>query len=57
MTTYLNADVRFNGGAGALLCNVCRVILAEGFDHEDVEHLCESCYKELIDNGQVTKES
>ena len=37
------ADVRFNGGAGALLCNSCQIIVEYGWDHEDEEHYCESC--------------
>lgn len=37
------ADVRFNNGNGALLCNRCRIIIAYGFDHEDEFHFCEEC--------------
>ena len=37
------ADVKFNSGLGALLCNSCRTIVAYGFDHLDEEHYCESC--------------
>jgi hypothetical protein len=40
---YQHAIVKWNGGRGALLCNRCRVIVAEGFDHEDIEHLCMVC--------------
>jgi hypothetical protein len=37
------ADIRFNSGMGALLCNGCRVILKYGFEHEDKKHYCEKC--------------
>ena len=40
---YKLANVKFNNGNGALLCNGCRFILAYGFDHEDKEHFCEVC--------------
>ena len=40
---YHHAIVKWNGGRGALLCNRCEVIIAEGFDHADVEHLCRAC--------------
>jgi len=40
---YKHADVRFNNGNGALLCNTCKRIIAYGHDHEDKEHYCESC--------------
>ena len=43
MPKYRHALVKWNGGRGALLCNRCEVIIAEGFDHEDVEHLCTAC--------------
>ena len=42
-TRYKYAEVKFNNGNGALLCNTCSVILAYGFDHEDKEHYCKSC--------------
>lgn len=44
MTEYKLADVRFNDGFGALLCNSCSVIIDYGFDHEDIEHYCENCH-------------
>ena len=44
---YEHADVRFNSGAGALLCNRCSTIIAYGFKHEDKEHYCDKCKKEL----------
>ena len=40
---YEHADVRFNGGAGALLCSKCSIIIDYGFDHEDKVHYCEKC--------------
>lgn len=43
MDNYKLAEVKFNGGRGALLCNTCRVIIATGFNHEDKEHFCEEC--------------
>lgn len=42
-TRYKYADVRYNNGNGALLCNTCSVIIAYGFDHEDKEHYCGKC--------------
>jgi len=43
MVHYQRADVRFNGGNGALLCNRCSIIIDYGFDHEDKFHFCEAC--------------
>jgi hypothetical protein len=40
---YRNAIVKWNGGRGALLCNRCRTIIREGFEHTDVEHVCDDC--------------
>jgi hypothetical protein len=40
---YRNAIVKWNGGRGALLCNRCRTIISEGFEHADVEHVCNDC--------------
>ena len=40
---YERAIFKFNGGRGALLCNRCRVIVAAGNEHEDVEHYCDGC--------------
>ncbi len=45
MKEYKHAQVKFNGGTGALLCNQCRVILAYGFKHKDVKHYCKDCKK------------
>ena len=43
MKVYKRAIVKFNNGNGALLCNRCGIIMAIGFEHEDVEHLCDNC--------------
>lgn len=43
MANFKFADVRYNGGAGALLCSICKVVLAAGFEHEDKEHFCQAC--------------
>lgn len=43
---YKIADVRFNNGNGALLCNRCQIIIAYGHDHEDREHYCDECIKD-----------
>lgn len=43
MKRYELADVRFNNGRGALLCNECKTIIAEGWEHEDKVHLCQTC--------------
>lgn len=40
---YERAIVKWNGGRGALLCNRCGIIVAEGFEHEDIEHFCAAC--------------
>lgn len=40
---YKNFEFKFNGGAGAVLCNGCRTIVAIGHEHEDVPHFCEQC--------------
>ena len=42
-TSFKRAIVKYNGGAGALLCSKCRVILATGFDYPDVPHICSRC--------------
>ena len=41
------AEVEFNNGKGACVCNQCGVILSYGFDHNDVERYCETCYNKL----------
>ena len=40
---YKVAQVKFNGGRGALLCDGCDVIIAYGFEHEDRKHYCPMC--------------
>ena len=40
---YQVAIVKFNNGVGALLCNKCNVIIANGHDHEDKVHHCFKC--------------
>lgn len=40
---YKLADVRFNNGNGALLCNCCSIIIDYGFEHDDEFHFCEKC--------------
>lgn len=47
------ADVRFNGGVGALLCNTCSVIIDYGFDHEDKLHFCELCTQSQLENDDT----
>lgn len=44
---YYKAEVKFNNGNGACVCNQCRVILSFGFDHHDIERYCENCYNKL----------
>lgn len=44
----MKALIKFNGGEGALLCNNCMIIIAYGLKHEDKEHYCESCARELV---------
>ena len=43
MKEYKHAQIKFNSGAGALLCNQCRVIIDYGFKHKDVNHYCKDC--------------
>jgi hypothetical protein len=55
---YKIAEVKFNGGAGALLCNWCRTIISRGFDHDDKQHWCGKCQKtqsEPLINDRSTK--
>jgi hypothetical protein len=54
MKEYKNAIVKFNGGAGALLCNGCRVIIDYGFKHKDVEHYCSKCEGKYGQRKQAT---
>jgi hypothetical protein len=43
---YKIAQVKFNNGYGALLCNRCDVIIEQGTKHQDVYHLCNACKKQ-----------
>jgi hypothetical protein len=43
LKAYDRAIFKFNNGNGALLCNRCRIIIATGNEHEDIEHYCEAC--------------
>ncbi len=43
MRKYERATVKFNNGMGALLCDKCGVIIATGFGHIDMAHLCDDC--------------
>jgi len=47
---YRYADVRFNNGNGALVCNGCSVILAKGHHHENRLHFCDRCTELLTAN-------
>lgn len=47
MKQYHQANVKFNGGEGALLCNACCIIIAYGYEHEDKVHLCDNCKVEV----------
>lgn len=43
-------EVKFNGGKGTVLCNVCSIMLTDSCDTReqiDCYHLCESCYEEM----------
>ena len=61
MKEYRNADVKYNNGNGALLCNRCSVIISYGFEHVDDYHFCKECYEEqrmqylqdLLDSDEV----
>ena len=46
---YKKAEVKFNSGVGARICNGCGYILSYGFDHTDVEGYCGNCYGKLAD--------
>ena len=45
---YKLAEVKFNNGMGALLCNRCSIIIEYGFDHEDKFHFCEKCDNPVV---------
>ena len=42
------AEIKYNNGNGACLCNGCSIILSYGFHHEDVERYCETCYMKMF---------
>jgi len=46
---YNKAEVKFNNGRGACLCNGCSYILSYGTDHSDMERYCADCYNKLAD--------
>jgi hypothetical protein len=48
---FRRAIVKFNDGNGALLCNRCHTIIANGIRHKDVEHYCDECEKLTVGNG------
>jgi len=51
-----HAQVKFNGGRGALLCNKCSTIIKEDFDPktiEDKEHYCKKCKGEFDSNFYI----
>ena len=48
--SYKIAEVKFNGGKGTVLCNVCSIMLIDSCDTRnqiDCAHLCEKCYEEM----------
>lgn len=51
MIRYKKAEVKWNGGNGALLCNKCRKIIAYGFYHDDKEYTCGECEKKMEKNN------
>ena len=54
---YKRAILKFNNGNGALLCNQCRTIVAEGYEHTDVEHYCNDCRgRRAISAGELDDE-
>lgn len=42
--THNHAEVKFNNGVGACLCNGCGLILSYGLDHYDIERYCKDCF-------------
>lgn len=36
-------ELKFNSGAGALLCPSCERIIAYGFDHDGAKYECHHC--------------
>lgn len=53
--SFEKAQVKFNGGRGALLCNGCDVIIATGIKHEDKYHYCEKCSTKSNATKSATK--
>ena len=51
--TYKNAEIQFNDGKEARVCNSCGYILSYGVEHADVEAYCGACYSSL--NKKVNK--
>lgn len=49
MTKYTKAEVKFNSGRGACLCNECGYILSYGVEHTDVKRYCEDCVEEKLE--------
>jgi len=45
MTIPKKAQIKFNGGRGALLCERCNVIIREDFDPKDIEDKYYYCEK------------
>ena len=46
---YKYANVKFNNGNGALLCDECNIIIATGLYHEDRKHVCDACREKALD--------
>jgi len=46
------AEIKLNGGRGALLCNGCSVMIAEGTNHEDRLHFCEQCSDAIVSDDR-----
>ena len=45
--SYKLAEIKFNGGKGTVLCNVCSTMLTDSCDTSnqiDCAHLCEKCW-------------
>lgn len=57
MSQIKHADIRWNNGIGALLCNSCSVVLRQGFNHEDKEHYCKDCQEARDSAKQKLKEA
>lgn len=55
MKQYELAKVKFNNGNGALLCNECSTIIAEGWEHEDRTHLCEECKETNYEDNSTNR--